>query len=129
MTAVQDQAALTGTLGDHVDHPATCTGQPWDHTAIPYTDDDTIALIGQAARALSARRAPMFHGDAGVTISVLVSLAAEADDQVHDAVADARDQGYTWEQIAERLATSVTTARRRYSAYSAWRRTQPIEND
>ncbi|MDQ1394206.1 MAG: hypothetical protein QOF30_3183, partial [Acidimicrobiaceae bacterium] len=46
-----------------------------------------------------------------------------------DAVADARDQGYTWDEIADRLATSVSTARRRYAAYSHWRNTQPVEPD
>jgi hypothetical protein len=100
-----------------------------DRTAIPYTDSDTRALISEAAYALTIFRAPMSFGDAGATVSVLVSLAVEAEDQLHDAVADARDQGYTWDEIADRLNTSVTTARRRYSAYTNWRRTQPLDND
>jgi hypothetical protein len=105
------------------------SGGPWtppescDHTAIPATDNDTRILIHQAAETLTALRAPDGHPDAGATISVLVSLAVEADDQLHDAVADARDHGYTWDQIAQRLATSTATARRRYSAYSTWRTT------
>ena len=89
-----------------------------DRTAIPYTDSDTRALIDQAAYALTIFRAPMSFGDAGATVSVLVSLAVEAEDQLHDAVADARDQGYTWDQIADRLATTESTARRRYAAYA-----------
>lgn len=63
----------------------------------------------------------MALGDAGATISVLVSLGAEADSRIHDAVAHARDQGYTWDQIASRLATSTSTARRPCGAYCAWR--------
>jgi hypothetical protein len=113
------------------------TGDPWvfsdprrNETAIPYTDDDSAVLIGEAVRMLTIFRAPMALGDAGATVSVLVSLAVEATDRLHDAVADAHDQGYTWEEIADRLATSVTTARRRYGAYTTWRRrTQPLDID
>jgi transposase-like protein len=59
-------------------------------------------------------RAPSWLGDPGPTISVLVSLVYEAESRLDDAVADARDHGYSWDQIADRLGTSVTTARRRY---------------
>jgi hypothetical protein len=101
-----------------------------DRTAIPYTDDETYALIDEAAYTLTVFRAPMSFGDAGAAVSVFVSLAAEADGRLHDAVADARDQGYTWDQIADRLATSESTARRRYAAYAIWRRRNvPLGND
>jgi hypothetical protein len=123
----------------HIDEhaPITCSAPTSDdesdprrdRTAIPYTDSDTHALISQAAYLLTICRAPMSFGDAGAAVSVLVSLAVEAHDGLHDAVADARDQGYTWHEIADRLNTSTTTARRRYSAYTNWRRTQPPDND
>ncbi|HZU74310.1 MAG TPA: hypothetical protein VE990_16220 [Acidimicrobiales bacterium] len=106
-------------------------GGPWNlidprrnQTAIAYTNNDTAILIHQAAVTLTIFRAPLGLGDAGATISVLVSLAAEADSQLWEAVADAHDQGYTWDQIADRLATSATTARRRFAAYTKWRNTQ-----
>ena len=94
-----------------------------DRALIPYTDNDTTELIDQAAVTLVLLRAPMWLGDAGPTISVLVSLAAETDSLVFDAVADAKDQGYTWAQIATRLATTAATARRRYAPYTRWRNT------
>jgi len=101
-----------------------------DRTAIPYTDDNTYTLINDAAYTLTTFRAPMSVGDAAAAVSVFVSLAAEADGRLHDAVADARDQGYTWDQIADRLATSESTARRRYAAYANWRRRNaPLDND
>jgi hypothetical protein len=109
------------------DGPWQFTDPRRDNTTIPYTDADSAELIDQAATALVLLRAPMALGDAATTISVLVSLAAEANDRLHDAAADARDQGYTWDQIAERLATTATTARRRHSAYSTWRAEQPPE--
>lgn len=112
------------------------TGDPWafndprrNETAIAYTDDHTATLIREAVVTLTIFRAPMGLGDAGATVSVLVSLAAEADSQLWDAVADAHDQGYTWDEIADRLATSVTTARRRYAAYTKWRNAQPLDPD
>jgi hypothetical protein len=111
-------------------------GDPWafkdprrNQTAIAYTDNDTETLIREAVETLTIYRAPMGLGDAGATVSVLVSLAAEADTQLWEAVADAHDQGYTWGEIADRLATSVTTARRRYAAYTNWRNTQPLKPD
>lgn len=93
-----------------------------DRSAFPYTDADTRLLIDQAVDTLATLRNPAGRGDAATVVSVLVSLAGQADDRLHDAVADARDQGYTWEQIADCLATSVSTARRRYRAYTTWRK-------
>lgn len=106
--------------------------RPWqacdparDRTLIPYNDADTAAAIDQAVTALVLVRAPMWLGDPGPTISVLVTLAGEADGRLNDAVADARDHGYSWAQIANRLHTSVATARRRYSSYARWRASLP----
>jgi hypothetical protein len=126
----------TNSSNAHPDTAAGALAQCWeqndprrDRTAIPYTDDNTYALIDDAAYTLTIFRAPMSFGDAGAAVSVFVSLAAEADGRLHDAVADARDQGYTWDQIADRLATSESTARRRYAAYATWRsRNVPLDN-
>jgi hypothetical protein len=71
----------------------------------------------------------MWLGDAGPTISVLVSLAVEAESRVWDAVADARDRGYSWDQIASRLCISVAAARRRYAGYTRWRMSLPVVGD
>jgi hypothetical protein len=88
---------------------------------IPYNDGDIAMVIDEAVTTVILLRAPMWLGDAGPTVSVLASLAAEVDRRVPDAVADARDQGYSWDQIASRLATSVSCAQRRYGAYTRWR--------
>ena len=93
-----------------------------DRSMIPYTDQYTAALIAKAVIALAAVRAPAWVGDPGPTISSLVSLAAEAEGLLWDAVADAREVGYTWDQIASRLATPAGTARGRYGSYAKWRR-------
>lgn len=92
-----------------------------DRALHPYTDADTATILDRAVAALIVLRAPTWLGDPGPTLSVLVSLGAEAGGRVDDAVAEARDQGYSWDQIACRLATTATAARRRHAGYVAWR--------
>jgi hypothetical protein len=87
-----------------------------DRAMIPYTDHNSAAAVDQAVTTLVLLRAPMWLGDAGPTISALVSLAGHADSMLYDAVTAARAQGYTWDQIASRLATTAATARRRYAS-------------
>ena len=98
-----------------------------DHCAIPYTDEHTMALVQQTVECLVLLRSPMHLGDAAATIAALVSLATEIDHRLPDAVTDARDQGYTWDAIASRLATTTATARRRYAHYTQWR--PPLATD
>jgi hypothetical protein len=81
----------------------------------PYTNGDTVLLVEEAATSLILLRAPMWLGDAGPIISVLASLSNQAQDHLIDAVALARDQDYTWEDIACRLGATSTSARRRYA--------------
>ena len=105
--------------------------RPWrlcdprrDRTAFPYTDAETERLVDEAVTALVSLRAPMWLEDPGPKLSVLVSLALEADGRLHDAAADAVDQGYSWAQVASRLDISASTARRRYSFYARWRKSE-----
>ena len=107
--------------------PPTALG-PWefvdprqDRALFPYTDECTVVLVDEAVTSLVLMRAPMLLGDAGPAISVLVSLATEAEQLLFEAVASAREQGYTWGEIAGRLACSAPTARRRYALYSRQR--------
>jgi hypothetical protein len=93
-----------------------------DRALVPYTDADTATIVDRAVAALVMVRAPMWLGDPGPAISVLVSLFGEAESRLRDAVADARDHGYDWDQVACRLAIGVATARRRYASYVGWRR-------
>lgn len=108
--------------GDRADGPWNMTHPRWDRAAIPYTDADSETLVNELVDTLIIFRCPMGLGDAGPTISVLASLEAEISFRLPDAVADARDQGYTWEQIATRLATTASAARHRYAAYVGSRR-------
>jgi hypothetical protein len=98
-----------------------------DRAVTPHTGADTAALIDEAVESLVLLRSPMHLGDAASTISALVSLIAETESRLADAVADARDQDYSWDDIASRLATTAATAQRRYAAYARTRK--PAELD
>ena len=111
--------------GDRADGSWNMTDSRWDRAAIPYTDADSETLVDELVDTLVIFRCPMGLGAAGPTISVLASLEAEISFRLPDAVADACDQGYTWEQIATRLATTASAARHRYAAYVRSRRELP----
>jgi hypothetical protein len=105
--------------------PRPDLGGPWefldprrDCAMAPYTDAHSARLLEKAVTSLILLRSPMWLGDAGPAISVLASLAVQADDLLFDAVASARDQDYTWGEIAGRLGCSAIAARRRYAPYT-----------
>ena len=84
----------------------------------PATDADSQAVLAEAVEALAKRRTDYWLGDSAVTLHALASLIAQADNLLPDAVADARDQGLTWPEIAQLLGTSQATAARRYRKHS-----------
>lgn len=89
----------------------------WDYTGLPYTDHVCRQLVDNAVTGLILVRGGDPR-DPGATISILVSLIADADARLPDAVADARHQGYTWKRIAERLGSTVSAARHRFAGYT-----------
>lgn len=68
--------------GDETVDPLAFNDPRRNETAIPCSDNDTATLIREAVVTLTIFRAPMGLGDAGATVSVLVSLPAEADGQL-----------------------------------------------
>lgn len=102
---------------------------PWSecprHAVI---DDDSARVIDQAVEHLSLCRSPLNRGDGALGLHVLVSLINQAQALVPDAVADAVDQGHTWDEVAAQLGTTPGVARRRYGRHyreRAW----PIDLD
>jgi len=93
-----------------------------DHTRFPCTDDHTRLLIEDALATLLILRAPARLRDAAARVSCLLSLSDQASGLLDDAVVDARELGYSWEEIADRLFVSASTARRRYAGYARWRK-------
>lgn len=107
--------------------PGPFTDPRRDGSSLPHTGADTAALIDAAVDALVFMRSPMHLGDGAVTASALVSLIAEAETQLADAVADARDQDYSWPEIGSRLGTTAAAARHRYGAHARARKVHELD--
>ena len=88
-----------------------------DRTAIPYTDAASAALLDSAVDALITVRGGK-GSDPGARLSVLASLSAEVDERTCDVVWRARQKQLSWEIIAERLATTASSARSRYTPHA-----------
>ena len=91
-----------------------------DHTLIPFADLTSRAILDHALTCLVLVRGGDVR-DPGAAISTLVTLIAEAEARLPDAVVDARVHGYTWNRIAERLGSTVSAARHRFSDHARCR--------
>ena len=80
----------------------------------PTTGDDSLQVLTDAADQLARLRTAYWLGDSAVHLHALTSLIAQAQQLLHQAVHDARDQELTWAQIGELLGTTPATAARRY---------------
>lgn len=112
-------------LGDESfpgDPPCSCelTGAPFewhgpdcDRGSRPCVGEDTAVLVDEAVRSLVVLRGGI-GGDAGAVLVGLASLIVEAQGRLPGVVAEARDQDYTWAEIAARLASRTQSVSRRY---------------
>ena len=87
-----------------------------DHYLAPATGEDTERVLEAAIETLGTVRGLEWLGDAGATLHLLTSLIAEAQHRLPRAVADARDQEYSWAQIADLLGVTRATAWQRYAS-------------
>ncbi len=99
-----------------------------DHYLAPATGDDTEQVLEDAIDTLGTLRNLPWLGDAGATLHLLTSLIAEAQRRLPRAVADARDQHYSWAQIADLLGITRASAWQHYSHRLADHHT-PLEPD
>jgi len=99
-----------------------------DHYIAPTTGHDSERILDVAIESLGTVRGLEWVGDAGATLHLLVSLTAEAERRLPRAVADARDQDYSWAQIADLLGVTRASAWQRYAGRSAQHRT-PLDPD
>lgn len=77
-------------------------------------DDDSAVVIDAAIADLTLTRMPMALGDGLADLHVIVSLLAQLRDWLPTAVAGARNQGYSWADIAAQLGVAASTAKRRH---------------
>ncbi len=80
----------------------------------PYTDGDTIEIVDDAVSNLAERRGVWLGTDASV-IHLLASLMVQAERELPLAVAMARGEGCTWDDIAQLLGTRAHEARIRFA--------------
>ncbi len=99
-----------------------------DHYIAPTTGHDSERILDAAIESLGTVRGLEWDGDAGATLHLLISLTAEAERRLPRAVADARDQDYSWAQIADLLGVTRASAWQRYAGRSAQHRT-PLDPD
>jgi hypothetical protein len=99
-----------------------------DHYLAPATGADTERILEASIETLGTVRGLEWVGDAGVTLHLLASLTAEAERRLPRAVADARDQEYSWAQIADLLGVTRASAWQRYAGRTTKHRT-PLDPD
>ena len=99
-----------------------------DHYITPTTGADTQRVLHDAIASLGTIRGLPWLGDAGATLHLLASLTTEAERQLPRAVADARDQDYSWAQIADLLGVTRASAWQRYARHTNTNRT-PLQPD
>ena len=99
-----------------------------DHFLAPATGADTERVLEDAIDTLGTLRGLPWLGDAGATLHLLTSLIDETQRRLPRAVADARDQDYSWAQIADLLGVTRASAWQRYAGRTHHHRT-PLDPD
>jgi hypothetical protein len=93
----------------------------------PMAGQDTETVLDEALVSLGTLRSMGWVGEAGVDLHLLTSLIAEATSRLPRAVADARDQDYSWAEIADLLGVTRASAWQRYAGRTTNDRT-PVED-
>lgn len=95
-----------------------------DDLPAPRADDDSAVVLTEAVETLARLRTAYWLGDSAVHLHALTSLIAQAQRLLPDAVAHARDQDLTWDQIGQLLGLSGATAAHRYRHHPTRARTE-----
>ena len=85
-----------------------------DDLPAAHVDEPSASVLTEAIDTLAALRTTYWLGDPAVHLHALVSLIAQADQMLPDAVHQARDQDYTWTQIGQLLNLAPSTTAKRY---------------
>jgi hypothetical protein len=104
------------------------TANPRDQHIAPTIDTDSQRILEAAIETLGKIRGLPWLGDAGATLHLLASLIAETERRLPRAVADAREQEYSWAEIADLLGVTRASAWQRYARRTHANRT-PLDPD
>lgn len=86
-----------------------------DHYLAPTVGKDTESVLDEAIDSLATRRSMGRRGEAGADLHLLTSLIEEAMGRLPRVVAFARDQGYSWAEVADLLGVTRASAWQRYA--------------
>jgi hypothetical protein len=95
----------------------------------PLVDEESAAALDGAIEELTLLRSPMMLGDGLAELHTMVSLLAQLRVCIPRSVAEARDQDYSWAEIAAQLEVTPATARRRHRSFlvtSGRETTEPV---
>jgi hypothetical protein len=82
----------------------------------PTVDETSRRVVDAAVESLGRLRLPLeWLGDGGAELHLLASLIAEAERQLPQSVALARDQGYSWAEIGDLLGVTRAAAWQRFA--------------
>lgn len=82
--------------------------------AAPQLDHDSTTALAEAIETLRLLRGGELYNSAD-QLTVLASIAAAAQQAIPDAIADAVEDGHTWEQIAHCSGLSISATRRQHA--------------
>lgn len=99
------------------------------HHIGPEIGEDSERVLEAAIETLGKVRLRQWLGDAGATVHLLASLIAEAERRLPRAVADAREQEYSWAEIADLLGVTRAAAQQRFGRPGYRRKRTPVEID
>ena len=85
-----------------------------DQMPTPVVDDLSATVLDEAIDTLGELRTPYWLGDSAVRLHALASLLAQGQVLLPAAVAQARDQNLTWDQIGALLGLTGPAAARHY---------------
>lgn len=95
-------------------------GPPLDE--LPASDgQDTVGLVDATVSELATFWSPIGLADAAAALSCLGFLADQAERRLWDVVADARELGYSWEEVAFLLGRDELEVEQRYAIYAHYR--------
>ena len=98
------------------------------HHVAPCTDEFSEAILNEAVTSLGPFRGLDWLGDAAITVHLLASLQRQIQIRLPDAVADARDQDYSWAEIGDLLGLTRAAAWHRYGRPGRAGVTRPVED-
>ena len=111
-----------------IGHDTAVAATDRTHHVSPRTDEFSESILDEAVASLGPLRGLDWLGDAAITVHLLASLQRQIQIRLPDAVADARDQEYSWAEIGDLLGLTRAAAWHRYGRPGRAGATRPVED-